>query len=217
MHTTFRGISLRQVVENDMPVLFRLFADPIRCHLWMRNRRVYDERGFYQAWSAWTSDMIGAKFIVESTGKPIGLAFEYDRALEDGFTKVTVLMEEASAGHGSGVIATALIVAWLFQTLPLRKVYMDVYAYNPAVVRMLRKLGFAEEAVLKQVRFWNDAFWDLHVFSLAREACPSLRDRLLRLPRTERPRPSNRIGSSSPEVSLSDLHGLRDDCLNGAE
>jgi hypothetical protein len=48
------------VTEDDMPFLFRLFADPQRSHLWMSARQVYDERGFHQAWSAWTADAMGA-------------------------------------------------------------------------------------------------------------------------------------------------------------
>src|SRR5262249_43920667 len=120
MHPTFRGISLRQVVEADLPFLFRLFADPGRCHLWMCGRRVYDEAGFQQAWSVWSAEVMAAKFIVESAGRPVGLAFDHERTLEDGWTQVTALLEEESTGHGAGVIATALLVDWLFRGLPLR-------------------------------------------------------------------------------------------------
>jgi RimJ/RimL family protein N-acetyltransferase len=186
---TFRGISLRQVVEDDMPFLFRLFSDPERCHLWMRGRQVYDEAGFHQAWAAWTADGIAAKFIAESSGRPLGLVFDYDRALEDGCTKVTALLGEDSTGHGRGVAATLLLVGWLFQSLPLRKVYMDVYGYNPTVLRILRKLGFDEEAVLKESRYWNGAYWNVHMFALGRDAWPAVRDRLLRPGRAAEPCP----------------------------
>src|SRR5262245_43165962 len=54
MTQSFRGISLRQIVEDDMPFIFRLFADPLCCHLWMRGRQVYDEAGFHHAWGSWT-------------------------------------------------------------------------------------------------------------------------------------------------------------------
>ena len=81
-----RGITLRPVAEDDMPYLFRLFADPKRSHLWMQGRRVYDEREFHQAWIAWTGDTMGAKFIVESGGRRVGLVFEYNRSLEDGYS-----------------------------------------------------------------------------------------------------------------------------------
>jgi RimJ/RimL family protein N-acetyltransferase len=185
MHAAYRGIALRQVVEDDLPFLFRLFVDPGRCHLWMQGRQVYDERGFYQVWADWSAGMMRAKFLVESAGRPIGLVFDYDRTLEDGYTKVTVLLEEGSTGHGGGVIATALLVGWLFEALPLRKVIMDVYGYNRPVLGMLRKIGFTEEGVLKEMRFWNDAYWDLHVFTLTRQAWPAVRDRVLRQSQAE--------------------------------
>jgi RimJ/RimL family protein N-acetyltransferase len=183
MFISYREVSLRQVLEDDLPFLFRLFVDPTRCHLWMANRQVYDERGFHEAWLSWTGSMMGAKFIVETGGRPIGLVFEYHRALEDGYTKVSALLDEESVGRGSGVIAAALLVDWLFGSLPLRKVYMDVYGYNPRVVGLLRKLGLLEEAVLKEARFWNGSYWDVHMFSISRGGWPEVRDRILKLER----------------------------------
>jgi RimJ/RimL family protein N-acetyltransferase len=185
MQRSFRGVSLRQVFEDDMPFLFRLFSDPGRCHLWMNNRRVFDEFGFQQAWSAWTAEMIAAKFIVNSVSRPVGLVFDYHRAVEDGHTRVTSLLEESGTRHGCGVVATTLFVDWLFQSLPLRKVYMEVYAYNPSVVRMLHKLGLPVEGVLKGNRFWDGAWWDLHIFALDRERFAEVRGRVFRSPATK--------------------------------
>ncbi len=188
MLTSFRGISLRQVVDADMPFLFRLFADPSRSHLWLRGRRVYDEAGFERAWSAWTSDELAGKFIVESVQRPIGLVFDHDRTTEDGWTKATTLLTEVSMGHGAGVVATALFMDWLFQVLPFRKIYHDVFAYNPGVVRMWRKLGLVEEGVLKADRFWNGVYWDQHIFALYRESWTTqIRPRILRTGRSRRP------------------------------
>src|SRR5262245_39675770 len=195
MHSTYRGISLRQVAEEDLPFLFRLFADPGRCHLWMHCRRVYDELGFHQAWAVWSAETMVAKFIVESAGQPIGLVFDHERTLEDGWTQVTALLEEGRTGHGGGVVAAALLVDWLFQGLPLRKVYLKVYAYNRAVVGMLRKLGCAEEGVLQGDRYWDGAYWDLHIFAIHRAAWPAIRARILRLPQTRGRPPAARPGS----------------------
>jgi RimJ/RimL family protein N-acetyltransferase len=179
MNETFRGIALRPVVEDDMPLLFRIFADPRRSHLWMQARRVHDERGFYHAWAAWTSDMIAAKFIVESAGQPVGLVFDYQRTLEDGFTKVTALLEEERVGRGAGVVATVLLIDWLFRTLPFRKVYLETYGYNRGVVRMLRKVGLAEEGVMKGSRYWNGSWWDVHIFAVYPDGWPEIRGRVL--------------------------------------
>jgi RimJ/RimL family protein N-acetyltransferase len=199
-----RGISLRQITEADIPFLFRLFTDPSRCHLWMHGRRVYDERGFQDAWSVWTAESMAAKFLVESAGRPVGLVFDHDRTLEDGSTQVTALLEEESTGHGGGVVATALFLDWLFESLPFRKVYLKVFGYNPVVVRMLRKLGFAEEGVLKRDRFWGGAYWDLHIFALYREAWPDVRARTLGLSgQTSRDRPvPNRKEATTAEVQV---------------
>ena len=89
MQLTSRGITLRQVTEDDLPFLFELFVDPCRSHLWMCGRTVHDERSFHEAWIGWSTSMMGAKFLVEAAHRPIGLVFDYDRAIIDGFTKVT--------------------------------------------------------------------------------------------------------------------------------
>src|SRR5262249_48835467 len=142
--------------------------------------------GFGEAWAGWTTGSIAAKFLVSVAGQPVGLVYDYDRTLDDGFTKVTALLADERAGHGVGAIASALIGHWLFQTVAVHKVYMEVYGYNPAVVRMLRKVGLAEEGVLRRARFWDGAHWDLHIFALYREAWPEIRDRILRTPNTAR-------------------------------
>jgi RimJ/RimL family protein N-acetyltransferase len=148
----------------------------------MRTRRVFDEREFHTAWSSWTTDMMSAKFLVEASGRHAGLVFDYDRSNEDGTTKITALLQEEIVGRGAGVIATALLTDWLFRALPLRKIYHEVYAYNAAVIAMHRKVGLAEEGVLRAVRFFDGRFWDLHMFALSREAWPAVRRRLLRTP-----------------------------------
>jgi diamine N-acetyltransferase len=217
MAMTFRGISLRAVVEGDLTFLFRLMAEPTRTHLWLRGRPVYDEAGFQHAWSAWTGGMIGAKFLVESAGRPVGLVFDYDRTHEDGWTKATTLLQEESVGHGGGVIATALFMDWLFRSLPFRKVYHEVFAYNDAVVRMWRKLGLVEEGVLKEDRFWDGAYWDLHIFALYREAWPQVRDRVLRAPGAKRQRPAAESPSPGKEVSPTERRVPNNGCLSGAD
>jgi len=173
------NVALRPVQDADLPFLFRLLSDPERSHLWMRERRIDDEREFQEAWGGWAQGQMGAKLVVEVAARPIGLVFEYDRCLEDGHTKVTALVEEQAVGCGTGLVATALLEDWLFRTLPLRKVYHEVYGYNASVLRLLRKLGFVEEAVLREHRFHDGRYWDKHVLVLHREAYPLVRNRIL--------------------------------------
>jgi RimJ/RimL family protein N-acetyltransferase len=193
-----RGISLRQVTEDDLPFLFGLFVDPCRSHLWMCGRTVHDERSFHEAWIGWSTGMMGAKFLVEAANRPIGLVFDYDRAMIDGFTKVTALLNEERVGSGGGAVATGLLVDWLFQQLPLRKVYMEVYSYNQTVLSILRKAGLAEEGVLRGVRFWNEKYWDVHVLAIERQGWPDIRRRILRPQVVEGTGPALQDGRTHP-------------------
>jgi diamine N-acetyltransferase len=186
MNYSYRGTSLRPVTEADLPFLFRLYTDPSRCHLWMSSRRVYDEREFREAWNSWIGGAMEAKFIVESDRRPVGWVMSCDGYPEHGFTKVHTILQEDNVGHGVGVAATALLIDYLFKQLPLRKIYFEVFDFNPAVVRMWRKLGLAEEGLLKGDRFWDGTYWDLHIFAMYREEWPDIRARVLRPERADR-------------------------------
>ena len=150
-------------------------------------------------------------------GRPVGLVFDYDRMLDDGWTRVTALVQEENLGRGAGVIGAFLFMEWLFQTLPLRKMYHEVFGYNENVIGMWRKVGLTEEAVLKEDRYWNGAYWDLHVFALYREAWPKVRDRVLRVPGARR---QSRLAESlarGKEVSPTELHVPSNGFASGAE
>lgn len=181
MLTSFRGIALRQVLDEDLPFVFRLYTDPARNHLWTQCRRVFDECTFREAWSTWMNTIFAVRLIVESGGHPVGMVVAYDHFPEHGYTKVGVLLQEASEGHGAGVVASALLIDYLFRSLPLRKVYLEGYGFNPSVVRMLRKGGVPEEGCLKESYYWDGAYWDLHIFAVTREAWPAVRARVLRV------------------------------------
>jgi diamine N-acetyltransferase len=183
------------VTEGDLPFLFRLYTDPSRCHLWMASRRVHDELEFRGAWSAWVSGGMAAKFIVESEQRPVGWVMSTDEYLEHGIAKVHTIVQEGDVGRGVGVVATALLTDFLFRQLPLRKIYFDVFDFNPLVVRIWRKLGLAEEGLLKGDRYWDGKYWDLHIFALYREAWPDLRARVLR---------PERNGAEAPSPGLND-------------
>ena len=176
---TFRGISLRQVAGSDLPMLYSMFSDPDRFHLW-GHRHVMDEAQFQETWRMWSKQRMESKFTILKSGRPVGLVFDYDRSMEDGHTKVATLLPEREAGRGAGVVATALFGDWLFQTLPLRKLYFDVFGFNAAVVRMLQKLDVREEMRRVEHRYWNGKYWDCHGFSFFREELTLLQQRLFR-------------------------------------
>jgi hypothetical protein len=89
----------------------------------------------------WAAHHMTAKFVIRCSGRTIGLVFDYERAIEDAHTKVTALLQEEATSRGVGIIAAALFSDWLFQSPPLRKIYLDVYGFNERVTTILRKLN----------------------------------------------------------------------------
>lgn len=114
---SYRDITLRQVLDDDMPFIFRLLADPHRGRLWMPSRRVYDERAFREAWSTWMNGIFAAKFVVERGGRPLHIFAVYREAWPE--VRARILRVEQPGvqivggidGNGKEVNATLLRAA----------------------------------------------------------------------------------------------------------
>ena len=172
-----RGVTLRPVVQADLPIVLGLFGDVDRAHLW-GHRRVCDEEQLFETWRFWSKERMGDKFMVLRQGRPIGLVFDYERTLEDGHTKIAAMLLEDESGRGAGVIAMALFGQWLLQNLPLRKLYLEVFEFNRPVIRMLEKLEVRKEMQRAEHRYWNGRHWDQYGFAFYREDLPKLLQRL---------------------------------------
>lgn len=77
----------------------------------------------------------------------------------------------APAFRGNGCMAKALntFCACLFQTFRLNKVYAQTGAFNQASVRLLERIGFRRDGVLRQHHPWNGVLWDDYLYSLLAE------------------------------------------------
>jgi [ribosomal protein S5]-alanine N-acetyltransferase len=60
------------------------------------------------------------------------------------------------------------VVAYGFATLGLHRIEAGVLPGNDASVRVLAKLGFVEEGLLRDYLFLRGRFWSLRRFSLLR-------------------------------------------------
>ncbi len=70
-----------------------------------------------------------------------------------------------------GIMTEALhaLIGFGFQQMSLNRIEADVTPGNDASVRVLQKLGFQEEGLLRQRGYWKGKFHDLRFFSLLRE------------------------------------------------
>ncbi len=175
----FRDVSLVPITQQDLPFISTVFGDCESMHLW-GHRQACDELQFYDSWRSWSAERMNSKFLVLVRSQPAGIVFDYERNVEDGHTKIATILKQSAVGKGNGIVATALFCSWLFKTAPLRKVYMEVFAFNEEMLRIAEKLGLTEEMRRVEHRFWNGRYWDQYGFSISRNDAPQLTSRLLR-------------------------------------
>jgi RimJ/RimL family protein N-acetyltransferase len=79
--------------------------------------------------------------------------------------------EPGARGKGLAAEASRLLLAYAFETLGLRRVYLHVLARNADALRLYRRVGFQPEGVLRQHVRKGDDFLDVAVMA-ALEAPP---------------------------------------------
>jgi RimJ/RimL family protein N-acetyltransferase len=71
--------------------------------------------------------------------------------------------------QGFGGEAVQLLVSYMFQQMNLHKVELNVFAFNPAAVRLYERIGFIQEGRLRQRRFRDGSYHDEVRMGLLRE------------------------------------------------
>ncbi|MFT4416151.1 GNAT family N-acetyltransferase [Fredinandcohnia humi] len=71
-----------------------------------------------------------------------------------------------SKGYGSD--ALKLIIDYMFNTLNLRRIGINVYAYNARAIRAYEKLGFVQEGVLREELYYDGKYYDNILMGLLR-------------------------------------------------
>ena len=61
------------------------------------------------------------------------------------------------------------IVDYTFSNFPVKKLYATVFDFNKASQKVLEKVGFEKEAILKQSAIKNEMIIDLHYYGLIRK------------------------------------------------
>lgn len=107
-------------------------------------------------------------FIIEADGTPVGLVYGHDYAKRDLTVRFSLYICPAYRRVGIGAVAAYRYVKYLFDTLPVRKVYVTVFGCNKESLANNLQAGFTEEAVLREYVFVGGEFVDLHYLSVTR-------------------------------------------------
>lgn len=77
--------------------------------------------------------------------------------------------DKSSRGKGYGKEVLEIIINYVFHTLNLRKITLQVVRNNKPAISLYEKKGFKIEGELKKQFFWNDRYYDVLIMSLFKE------------------------------------------------
>ncbi len=147
------AVRLRWLTHNDVPALFGIFGDPEVTRYW----------GF-----ATLPDVAAAKTLLasihrdfragtllqwglERTGGPlVGTCTLANLDRENARAELGFALGRAHWGHGYVRAALPVLLDFAFDRLELQRVHADTDPRNLAAIRVLERLGFAREGLLRQ-------------------------------------------------------------------
>ncbi len=164
--TQRRGFFLDGARPEDYPPLFRWLNDLDELPLWTVRRKPMLAADLAQ--HVESRGRAGVFLIIRSgaTGEPAGFIDATVRERHE-VAEFECYIDERWRGSAA-VIAIGGMINHLFASYPIRSLYCQTYAYNPASIRLLRKIGFQEIGRFSEFVWWRDRYWDLVVLCLER-------------------------------------------------
>jgi RimJ/RimL family protein N-acetyltransferase len=147
-------VALRLIEEKDLEVLYGYLCDP-------RNRGAYFPatiRSLTELRSRFGRDGFwGPKegtMVITAAGRVVGwiLCFTPDPK-RDSREVAYLVFDEASRNKGYATEALSLFVRFLFRTMPIHRVELNIAADNSASRKVAEKCGFACEGLSREVWF----------------------------------------------------------------
>ena len=163
-------VRLRPLREADLPLRVKWYNDPdVRKTLTVTERFELEKT---RRWFQSVRDNPGrVDFFLETPdGKPMGvtglLNIDRTHATAECFC---VIGEKGFWGGGLGTEIHSVLIAWAFEHLNLEKIWATIRTNNPAIYKVVQKLGFRIEGTLRKELRLEGTRQDVHRIGLLRD------------------------------------------------
>lgn len=162
-------IRLRPVTEEDTDLILRWRnSERVRSHF------IFREELTREAHTRWLRERVATGAVVQfvilaSQGKdagmrPVGSVYLRDVDREEGQAEFGIFIGEDDAlGKGYGTRATRLALAYAFEELDLKRVYLRAYCDNRAALDSYRRAGFRVKETLRNVESTDGEIADMYL------------------------------------------------------
>ncbi|WP_267640760.1 GNAT family N-acetyltransferase [Haloarchaeobius amylolyticus] len=167
--TTFlRGdrLALRSVEPSDLDFLRHHQNDPAMRGSLTRSfpQTIADAESFLDS----VTVRENLAFVAIHAGERVGFVALFDVEHVPGRARLGYWVVPEHQGEGYATEMVDLVVEYAFDELRLHKVTADTLAANEASQRVLEKLGFDREGVLREHEYIDGSFVDSHLYAILR-------------------------------------------------
>ncbi|MCK5018863.1 MAG: GNAT family N-acetyltransferase, partial [Candidatus Peribacteraceae bacterium] len=156
-------VRLRPLAKEHMELKVRWYNDPV-----INKTLIIDEPLELEKSLKWIDKAIADEtrvdFIIESAdGEPAGIVglvgIDRKHGLGESFC---IIGERKFWGRGFATIAHSLMFEWAFEALGLHKIWAVIYTNNPAIEKVVARLGYKIEGTLREEKCVHGERIDLY-------------------------------------------------------
>jgi RimJ/RimL family protein N-acetyltransferase len=167
---TGKRVILRPVLAEDAAAMFASMDDAEG----MRLTGTHATFTFTQLeqWTASrqdTDDRLDLSIIDRETGEWAGELAINDWDPDNHSCNFRIAIGPAGRNRGLGSEAIRLIVDYVFEHLPINRIGLDVFDFNPRAIHVYERAGFTREGVLRAALYWDSEYHDSILMSILRD------------------------------------------------
>ena len=170
-------LCVRPLVEADLPALMAINGDAVATQYlpYATWASMADAQAWYQRMQGIQASGTAVQFVVLARGSEVVLGTCLLFNFNEGSARVELGYVLAPAHWGQGFAREALagLLDCAFTTLGVRRVEAEVNPLNQASVRVLGRLGFTREGLLRQRWVSKGAAHDVELHGLLRNEWPA--------------------------------------------
>ncbi|SER40925.1 GNAT family N-acetyltransferase [Natrinema salaciae] len=108
------------------------------------------------------------QFVIATADSRVGYISIHDVSYTHGTAAISYWVAPEKQGQGHATEAIQLLVQYAFDQLRLHKLRADVREFNNPSRRVLEKIGFKHEGVLRESRYVDGEYWHRHRYGVLR-------------------------------------------------